>query len=142
MPSIHLQARQEICDEQSYRGMSTEIPHSHEGEEQQENAMNVLRMQALQSQMNPHFIFNVLTAVQNLWLQHKNELAMELQSSFAKLLRKIFQYSSKKVISMEQIKDFLDNYLNLEQIRFENEVQIDFQIEEELLDSHFIPPPD
>jgi ligand-binding sensor domain-containing protein len=109
-------------------------------EEQQENAMNVLRMQALQSQMNPHFIFNVLTAVQNLWLQHKNELAMELQSSFAKLLRKIFQYSSKKVISMEQIKDFLDNYLNLEQIRFENEVQIDFQIEEELLDIHFIPP--
>jgi hypothetical protein len=109
-------------------------------EEQQQNAMNVLRMQALQSQMNPHFIFNVLTAVQNLWLQHKNELAMELQSSFAKLLRKIFQNSSKKVISMEESKDFLDNYLNLEQIRFENQVKIDFQIEKELFEDYFIPP--
>jgi len=109
-------------------------------EEQQQNAMNILRMQALQSQMNPHFIFNILTAVQNLWLQHKNELAMELQSSFAKLLRKIFQYSSKKDISMEQIKDFLDNYLSLEQIRFENQVQIIFQVEEELFNDYFIPP--
>lgn len=106
----------------------------------QQNEMNVLRMQALQSQMNPHFIFNILTAVQNLWLQHKNELAMELQSSFAKLLRKIFQHSSKKNISMEEVKDFLDNYLNLEQIRFENQVQIDFQIEEELFEGYFIPP--
>ena len=109
-------------------------------EEQQQNAMNILRMQALQSQMNPHFIFNVLTAVQNLWLQHKNELAMELQSSFAKLLRKIFQNSSKKVISMEETKEFLDNYLNLEQIRFEHQVHIDFEIEEELFDDYFIPP--
>jgi sensor histidine kinase YesM len=109
-------------------------------EEQQQNAMNILRMQALQSQMNPHFIFNILTAVQNLWLQHKNELAMELQSSFAKLLRKIFQYSSKKVIPMIHIKEFLDNYLNLEQIRFENQVQIDFEIEEELFEDYFIPP--
>ncbi|WMX14684.1 histidine kinase [Aureispira sp. CCB-E] len=109
-------------------------------EEQQQNKMNLLQMQALQSQMNPHFIFNILTAVQNLWLQHKNELAMDLQSNFAKLLRKIFQYSSKKVISMDQIKDFLENYLNLEQIRFENQVQIDFKIEEDLLDGYFIPP--
>jgi LytS/YehU family sensor histidine kinase len=100
-----------------------------------------LKMEALQSQMNPHFIFNVLTAVQNLWLQHKNELAMDLQSNFAKLLRKIFQYSSKRAISIEQVEEFLNNYLSLEQIRFENTVDIDFQIEEILLDEeHRIPP--
>lgn len=120
-------------------GVLTRVRNKQRAEEQQ-NAMNKLRMKALQSQMNPHFIFNVLTAVQNLWLQHKNELAMELQSSFAKLLRKIFQNSSKKVISMEETKDFLDNYLNLEQIRFENQVHIDFEIEEELFDNYFIPP--
>jgi LytS/YehU family sensor histidine kinase len=100
-----------------------------------------LKMEALQSQMNPHFIFNVLTAVQNLWLQHKNELAMDLQSNFAKLLRKIFQYSSKRAISIEQVEEFLDNYLNLEQIRFENTVDIDFQIEEILLEDEYRIPP-
>jgi len=100
-----------------------------------------LKMEALQSQMNPHFIFNVLTAVQNLWLQHKNELAMDLQSNFAKLLRKIFQYSSKRAISIEQVEEFLDNYLNLEQIRFENKVEIDFEIEEVLLEDEYRIPP-
>jgi len=74
------------------------------------NRVNNLHLQALQSQMNPHFIFNVLTAVQNLWLQNKNEAALELQSDFAKLLRKIFQYSSKLAISIEQVEDFLNNY--------------------------------
>ena len=100
-----------------------------------------LKMEALQSQMNPHFIFNVLTAVQNLWLQHKNELAMDLQSNFAKLLRKIFQYSSKRAITIEQVEDFLNNYLNLEQIRFENQVEIDFEIEEELIAEEYMIPP-
>lgn len=100
-----------------------------------------LKMEALQSQMNPHFIFNVLTAVQNLWLQHKNELAMDLQSNFAKLLRKIFQYSSKRAITIEQVEEFLNNYLNLEQIRFENKVDIDFQIEEVLIEEEYMIPP-
>ena len=106
-----------------------------------ENQNSNLKMEALQSQMNPHFIFNVLTAVQNLWMQHKNELAMDLQSNFAKLLRKIFQYSSKRAITIEQVEEFLENYLNLEQIRFENKVDIDFRIEEILLeDDYYIPP--
>jgi hypothetical protein len=108
---------------------------------QLENQNSNLKMEALQSQMNPHFIFNVLTAVQNLWLQHKNELAMDLQSNFAKLLRKIFQYSSKRAITIEQVEDFLNNYLNLEQIRFENEVEIDFKIEEVLLEDDYRVPP-
>jgi ligand-binding sensor domain-containing protein len=106
-----------------------------------EGQNNSLKMEALQSQMNPHFIFNVLTAVQNLWLQQKNELAMDLQSNFAKLLRKIFQYSSKRAITIEQVEDFLRNYLNLEQIRFENAVEIDFEIGEELLEEEYRVPP-
>ncbi|BDS14060.1 sensor histidine kinase [Aureispira anguillae] len=110
-------------------------------EERQQNLVNVLKMEALQSQMNPHFIFNVLTAVQNLWLQKKNELAMELQSNFAKLLRKIFQYSSKKAIPIEQVEEFLNNYLSLEQIRFENQIDISFEVEEELLDGDYAIPP-
>lgn len=110
-------------------------------EERQQNYVNVLKMQALQSQMNPHFIFNVLTAVQNLWLQHKNELALNMQSTFAKLLRKIFQYSNAPNITIEEEQAFLHNYLDLEQIRFEHQVNIKFIIEKELLDGHYCIPP-
>lgn len=106
-----------------------------------QNLINVHKLEALQSQMNPHFIFNVLTAVQNLWLQSKNELAMSLQSNFAKLLRKIFQYSSKQAISIEQVEEFLQNYLKLEQIRFENQVEISFEVAEDLLEEEYYIPP-
>jgi len=109
--------------------------------ERRENKYNVLRMQALQAQMNPHFIFNVLTAVQNLWLQKKTEVAMSLQADFAKLLRKIFQYSNKQAIRIEQVEDFLQNYLNLERIRFENNVTIQFDIEGALFDDEYRIPP-
>jgi len=110
-------------------------------EQARKNAFNVLKMQALQSQMNPHFVFNVLTAIQNLWMQKKNEPALEMQSTFAKLLRKIFQYSSRRSILIEEEEAFLDNYLNLEQIRFERSVQISFSIEDELLDDEYCIPP-
>lgn len=106
-----------------------------------QNRVSSLYLQALQSQMNPHFVFNVLTAVQNLWLQQKNEAALRMQSSFAKLLRKIFQYSSKESIEIEQVKDFIDNYLDLEQIRFDHQVIIDFKIDDELYEDDYKIPP-
>ena len=66
---------------------------------------------------------------------------MQLQSNFAKLLRKIFQYSSKMSISIEQVYEFLNYYLDLEQIRFENKVDIDFIIQEELfIEEYYVPP--
>lgn len=106
-----------------------------------ESKFNQLKLQALQSQMNPHFIFNVLTAVQNLWLQGKNEAAMKLQSNFAKLLRKIFQYSSQQNITIEQLSDFINNYLKLEQIRFDHKVDIDFEIDGVLYEEDYGVPP-
>lgn len=110
-------------------------------DQERKNAFNVLKMQALQSQMNPHFVFNVLTAIQNLWMQKKNEPALQMQSTFAKLLRKIFQYSSRRSITIEEEEAFLNNYLNLEQIRFERSVEIHFEIEDELLDDEYCIPP-
>jgi len=74
-------------------------------------------------------------------MQKKNEPALQMQSTFAKLLRKIFQYSSRKSITIEEEAAFLHNYLNLEQIRFEQSVQIDFTVEEELLDGSYAIPP-
>lgn len=109
--------------------------------EQQALQFNSLKLQALQTQMNPHFIFNVLTAVQNLWLQGKEEAALKLQSNFAKLLRYIFEYSSQSAISIDQLVEFLNHYLNLERIRFEHGVHIDFKIDPALEeDDYYITP--
>lgn len=122
-------------------GVITLIARNQMQKQQLERKNSVLQLQALQSQMNPHFVFNVLTTIQNLWLQKKNEAALAMQASFAKLLRKIFHYSDKHCIEVEQVVDFLENYLELEQIRFENTVLIDFEVEEVLLDDNAQIPP-
>ena len=103
--------------------------------------INQLRLQSLQSQMNPHFIFNVQDAIQGLWLEGKEIAALNMQTNFSKLLRRIFQYSGKVSISIDQLVDFLNNYINLEKIRFDTEIIIDFEISNELLnDDVYIPP--
>ena len=67
--------------------------------------------------------------------------ALNMQTTFSKLLRKIFQYSGKVSISIDQLVDFLNNYINLEKIRFDNEMKIDFRVNEELLEDDFYIPP-
>lgn len=110
-------------------------------QERQQYQVDLLRMQALQTQMNPHFIFNVQAAIQGLWLEDKDEAALSLQTHFSKLLRQIFQYSGQTSISIEQLSDFLDNYLELERIRFEENVVIDFEVDQTLYqEEYFIPP--
>lgn len=110
-------------------------------EERQQNQVNLLRMQALQTQMNPHFIFNVQSAIQGLWLEDKDEAALALQTDFSKLLRKIFQYSAQPSISIDQLIDFLNNYINLEKIRFEEAIEVELKIDQSLFEEDYLIPP-
>lgn len=110
-------------------------------EEQLQSQNNLFQIQALQNQMNPHFIFNVQTAIQGLWMRGDEKRALSFQNKFSKLLRKIFQYSGQISISIEQVIDFNKNYIALEQIRFKNEVHLDFDIDPSLLEEeYFISP--
>lgn len=109
--------------------------------EQLQSQNNLLRMQALQGQMNPHFIFNIQAAIQGLWLRGNEQDALALQNKFSKLLRKIFQYSGYLSISIEQLLEFIQNYIDLEQIRFKERVDIDLKVDPSLLEEdYFIPP--
>lgn len=110
-------------------------------EERLQGQNNLLRMQSLQAQMNPHFIFNIQTAIQGLWLKGNEADALALQNKFSKLLRKIFQYSGYLSISMDQLIEFLENYIDLEQIRFKNKVSIDLTIDPTLLEEDYLIPP-
>lgn len=102
---------------------------------------DLLKMKALQAQMNPHFIFNIQAAIQGLWLRGNEAAALALQNKFSKLLRKIFQYSGYFSISMEQLLEFIENYIDLEQIRFKEKVVVDISIDPILLEEdYFIPP--
>lgn len=103
--------------------------------------INILKMQALQAQMNPHFVFNALNAIQTLMLTDDPELAMSYLSKFAKLIRSIFNISGLPSIELSEEINFLQLYMALEKLRFGEGISIDFKIEPKLKqEEYYIPP--
>lgn len=88
--------------------------------------MNDLERSALQAQMNPHFIFNCLSAIQNFILQNEKEQAMNYLGDFAQLVRGVLNASVMGKVSLQDEVQLLENYLSLEQLRFEK--RFDYQI--------------
>ncbi|MCP4441084.1 MAG: hypothetical protein GY810_19340 [Aureispira sp.] len=103
--------------------------------------INALKMQALQTQMNPHFIFNVLSSIQDLIVDEKNKEALLYIARFAKLIRFIFEKSSELTIPIAQEIKFIQLYLELEQLRFHQKIDIQLNISPSLLDGDQLVPP-
>jgi LytS/YehU family sensor histidine kinase len=78
-----------------------------------------LEMQALRSQMNPHFIFNSLNSINRFILQNNKSSASEYLTKFSKLVRLILQNSQSSLISLESELESLRLYLDLEALRFD-----------------------
>lgn len=94
--------------------------------------INNIKEQALQLQMNPHFIFNSLNAIQNFIGSDNEELAMNYLARFARLIRLIFEYSKGSSISLEEEIEFMGLYLDLEKLRFKDKVNIHVEISPEV----------
>ena len=82
---------------------------------------NQADLTALKSQMNPHFIFNALNSIQELYTIGDKKTANEQMANFATLTRKILDVSGKQKIDLADEIDILSKYLELEGIRFEND---------------------
>ena len=100
----------------------------------QEKRLRELQMAAIRAQMNPHFLFNSLNSVQNLVQQNKNQEAHLYLSDFAGLIRKVLRNSDKEEVSLAEELETLEQYLNLEKLRFDFEfsIEVDDQIDQNL----------
>ena len=102
--------------------------------------LSELEMHALRAQMNPHFIFNSLNAI-NLFILENNKLqASEYLAKFSKLIRLILQNSQEPVIPLERELEALQLYLELESLRFENKFRYKI-ITDDILDISAIKVP-
>lgn len=92
-----------------------------------------LEFQALQAQMNPHFVFNAMNTLQNYILKNESENASEYLAKFAKLMRLFLESSRDKFIEVRNEIELLKNYIELEQARlqhqFEYRIEIDPNVE-------------
>lgn len=77
-------------------------------------------MEALRSQMNPHFMFNTLNSINSFIIQNKTKDASKYLTSFSKLMRNILDNSKHKFISLEKEIQTLKLYIELESARLEH----------------------
>lgn len=94
---------------------------------------------ALRSQMNPHFVFNSLNAIQYYITQNNIDLSEKYLVRFSKLIRMFFDFSAEKSITIAQEINLLKSYLEIEKMRFGNEFNYTFNIDNQLDKNTQIP---
>lgn len=77
------------------------------------------------AQLNPHFIFNTLNAIQSLFLKREVKSGVNYMSTFGRLLRGILQNPSHELVSLKDELDLLSNYIDLERIRMRAALEYD-----------------
>lgn len=90
-------------------------------------AVSDIEQKLLRTQMNPHFLFNSLTAIQQYLFQNNPEQAGIYMSKFAKLMRQILEHSREDYIPIDEEISTLENYIQLQQLRFKD--RFTYQIE-------------
>ncbi len=87
-----------------------------------EKKIITLEQDMLRNQMNPHFIFNSLNSIKLYIINNEKENAVYYLNKFSKLIRKILIASSEKEITLKEELETMDLYMNIENIRFSNEI--------------------
>lgn len=84
--------------------------------EEQERLLLHARMEALQNQVNPHFLFNTLNSISSL-VRFDPEMAREVISKLATILRRLLN-ANEAFAPLREEFEFIDNYLDIEVVRF------------------------
>ncbi|ASZ13125.1 histidine kinase [Chitinophaga pendula] len=107
---------------------------------QMERRLQDLEQKALRAQINPHFIFNCLHAIQGYIIDRDIPSANHYLSSFARLIRQTLDNSMQTMITVADEITYLTTYLNLERLRFEDAFLFNFYIDKHIDKDHtFLP---
>jgi len=99
------------------------------------------QLTALRSQMNPHFIFNALNSVQQYILTGDSDEANKYLSKFSRLQREILHHCDQNFISLEKEIEMLNLYLQLEQLRFNEQFNYSVRFSDDIDPSEIKIPP-
>ena len=87
------------------------------------NELNASKLTAIQSQMNPHFIFNAINSIQEYIMLNEKKLARKYLGKFADLMRIYLNHSRLSNITLREELDALALYLELEKLRFDDSLE-------------------
>ncbi|MWW25655.1 sensor histidine kinase [Algibacter lectus] len=98
----------------------------------QDKRLSELQLKALRFQMNPHFVFNSLSAIQYYIGENNFEASETYLVKFSKLIRQFFELSKENEISLATEISVLNNYLEIEKLRFKEKLNFTINIDEKL----------
>lgn len=100
---------------------------------QAQAAAHEARLRALRYQLNPHFLFNTLNSVSTLVVEERNREAADMIARLSDFLRFALEDSATPVVPLAEEIEFARRYLDIEQIRFGERLEIEFDVPDELL---------
>ena len=97
-----------------------------------EKRVLTLEQKMLRSQMNPHFLFNSLNSIKLYIINNEQKNAVHYLNKFSKLVRKILEASSQREIPLAEELETVELYMNIENIRFSNEIDFRIDVDEDI----------
>jgi LytS/YehU family sensor histidine kinase len=91
-----------------------------------------LELKALQAQMNPHFVFNSLSAIQYFIQINEQKQADEYLAKFASLMRLFLESSKNKYLSLAEELRLIKLYVEMEQLRFRNRFDLKMEVNHDI----------
>ncbi len=100
-----------------------------------------LEHKLFRSQMNPHFIFNSLTAIQYFIIKNQPVEAGAYLADFAKLMRLVIKNSREEYITLDQEVETMKYYLQMQKLRFDDSFNYEFNVDDSLFENEVMIPP-
>lgn len=137
--------RQELEFEQlKNKSLQYEMEVRQQLEEKEKSILEVekrsaqLQLTTLTNHLNPHFLFNSLTSLNSLIFENQ-ELASRFLQHLSKVYRYLLQNKDKDTVSLRQEIDFVENFTELQKIRFNEDIVFIYQIEEDAIEMEIVP---
>jgi len=100
-----------------------------------------LKQKLLRSQMNPHFMFNTLNAINQYIQTNKGNEASDYLAQYSRLMRQILENSAVEFVGLDVEIEFLQNYLMMQQLRFEKSFSYTIEVDKAIDPEQFEIPP-
>lgn len=111
---------------------------SNERNKIEERQRKKAELYALQSQIDPHFLYNALDSIRGYALLHDLDEISDITEALSRVFRNMISDKHQQ-LSLRQEMDNIDNYMKVQRFRFNDKFQYSFEAEEELLDKYMVP---
>lgn len=121
------------------RRRATRLALSKYEKARQKRRLAELELEAIKAQINPHFIYNCLNSIQYFNYEKQHDQARQYLDLFARLIRFTMQYSREAFITIAEETNYLNNYLQLEKMRFHERLHYQIIVSDNINQQLVIP---